>query len=195
MNTKCSTVAAWSPEENSDPVRWNTMPKSRRTTESALSPTVAPKRQCRAYPHSPHLATHRNGFCDKHYDEYEAAMRRYRSAVYNFKTGRTSKKPPSKQEFVRTIRFSDPNTNWRKVRPADREEMLAVMTALHRDMAFLSRLMEDQQAFLDMTWTEWQSDIAALLRSVNRASAIVLQIANGTPVSTGRPGRASLPSA
>ena len=46
------------------------------------------------------------GYCLKHEDEYQDHRLRYNNWTYNFNHGRTSKRPPSREEYFQSIRFS-----------------------------------------------------------------------------------------
>jgi hypothetical protein len=103
-------------------------------------------------------------------------MRRYRSAIYNHRVGRTSTVPPTREAFVRAIEFIEPVVEWQEVVPAVRDERLAiavVATVLNRDAAFLSRLSEDSETFLSMRWSDWQESVFAIVVSVSRAWTVL----------------------
>lgn len=68
---------------------------------------------CRAFTEPAHPAdpTKFTGYCQQHENEYQIHRLRYNNWTYNFNHGRTSKRPPSKEEYFQTVTFSPLNAS------------------------------------------------------------------------------------
>lgn len=143
-----------------------------------------PPTPCKAFPDRPHPATRRSGYCDKHHDEYERAMLRYRNAVYNYRHGRTPTRPPTKTAFIRSIKFSDLDTMWTYIEGTDREAMLRALADLNRDTLFLTELGTSPESFYEMNPTEWRDNIAKMQLTMQRVTALLTGLIRKQPPSS-----------
>lgn len=134
--------------------------------------------QCRAWARIPHPATHRTGYCDKHHKEYQAAMQRYRNAVYNFTHGRTTKEPPEKADFVKRIRFTKPGPDVATVlTPREKEALMSALADLSSVPVLLERLAEKGEAPATLYPRTWQAKIGEAQSAVNRAMMLIARVA------------------
>lgn len=75
-------------------------------TSRALLRPRKPWGLCQAPVCPPNVATHKTRYCDIHHAEFVAARKRFNDMKYNFRVGRTSRKPPEWADFLREIRFT-----------------------------------------------------------------------------------------
>ena len=137
--------------------------------------------QCAALPKKPHPATRRSGYCEKHHHQYDQAMAAYRSAVYNYRHGRTKTKPPIRAQFIKSIRFSDVETVWAVIKGADKEFLLRALHDLNRDSLFLTQLIDDPEPLYDLDPKLWKEELIRLQGTVQRVTIVLAALIGKHP--------------
>ncbi len=140
--------------------------------------------RCKALAKKPHPATRRSGYCEKHHRQYDQAMAAYRSAVYNYRHGRTQTKPPVKAQFIKSIRFTDVETVWAVIEGADKEFLLRALRDLNRDSLFLTQLIDDPEPLYDLNTKLWKDDLIRLQGTVQRVTIVLAGLVGKHPDAT-----------
>lgn len=96
---------------------------------------------CRALPESPHTATHKSGYCDLHHWEWTRAMKVYSDMVYNHRSGRSPRLPPSKIDYIDALTF----TPIKQLRSSLDDRTLYVLEGLLNDLQRCTRTLTNPE--------------------------------------------------